>query len=192
MTPLRQQMIEAMTLRGFSAHTHRAYLYAVTELAEFYGQCPSRLSDDQLKAYFRDLVLNRGFSPATCKVRFHGIRFLLRDVLDRRTDKLTPIFPSSPQRIPELLTRSEVARIIDHAENPKHRTLLNVCYACGLRVSEALALRVRDINGERKLLHIEQGKGAKDRMVMFGDALLRELRWYWSLYRPPHYHGVRA
>ncbi|MGK0168381.1 MAG: integrase/recombinase XerD [Gammaproteobacteria bacterium] len=71
-------MIEAMRLRGFSAHTQPAYLYAVVELAEFYGRCPSRITDEALKAYFRHLVLERGFSPSTYRVRFHGIRFLLR------------------------------------------------------------------------------------------------------------------
>ena len=92
--------------------------------------------------------------------------------------------PKRPQRIPELLTRQEVAAILDACLNRKHRMLLCVCYGCGLRVSELLHLKVRDIDGERLLLRIDQGKGAKDRLVEMPRTLLLQLRVYWQQFRP--------
>jgi site-specific recombinase XerD len=86
--------------------------------------------------------------------------------------------PKKAQRIPELLTRREVGRILAACENPKHRMLLTTCYGCGLRVSELVALRVRHIDGERRLLRVEQGKGAKDRQVVLSERLLEQLRRY--------------
>ncbi len=92
--------------------------------------------------------------------------------------------PKRPQRIPELLTRTEVARILAACSNSKHRMMLTLCYGCGLRLSELIALRVSDIDGERPCLRIEQGKGAKDRLVPLGPTLLEQLRSYWREYRP--------
>lgn len=97
------------------------------------------------------------------------------------------VVPKRAQRIPELLTREEVRRILEACTNPKHRMLLQTVYGCGLRVSEVVALRVRDIDGERAVLRIEQAKGAKDRMVILSPALLQALRRYWSTHRPVHW-----
>ena len=92
--------------------------------------------------------------------------------------------PKKAQRIPELLTKAEVAAIISACTNEKHRTLLMTCYGCGLRLSELVSLKVRHIDGERHLLRIDQGKGAKDRLVLLSDSVLQRLRRYWKQYRP--------
>src|SRR5690554_2191709 len=92
--------------------------------------------------------------------------------------------PKQPQRIPELLTRAEVARILAACANGKHHLMLEVCYGCGLRVSELCQLRVSNIDGQRHLLRVTQGKGAKDRAVILTDTLLQHLRAYWQQYRP--------
>ncbi len=89
--------------------------------------------------------------------------------------------PKKAQRIPELLTRGEVGRIVSACKNPKHQMLLMTCYGCGLRVSEVVALKVRHIDGERRLLRVDQDKGAKDRQVIISAALLQRLRHYWRL-----------
>jgi integrase len=94
------------------------------------------------------------------------------------------VIPKCPQRIPELLTREEVRRILQACDNPKHRMILELCYGCGLRVSEVCRLRVRDIDGERGQLRVEQGKGAKDRAVILPPSLLEHLRRYWRRQRP--------
>jgi site-specific recombinase XerD len=177
-------MIEAMQQRGFSERTHEAYLYAVSELARYFGRSPSALGIDELQAFFKHLAVERCLSGSSCRVYLHGIRFLYLHVLQRKEFDLQIVVPKLEQRIPELLTRAEVARIIDATENPKHRMLLTLCYGCGLRVGELVAVRVRHIDGERKLLRIEQGKGAKDRLILLAPGLLDELRQYWSRYRP--------
>lgn len=185
MSELRQRMIEAMRQRGFAVRTHQAYLSAVTGLARYYHRSPDRLSAEEVKGYIRSLAVDRALSGSTCRQHFHAVRFFYRQVLARREFDISVALPKIAQRIPELLTRAEVAAIVAATRNPKHRMLLTLCYGCGLRVSELVAIRVRrDIDGERKLLRIEQGKGAKDRVVPIGETLLEQLREYWCCYRP--------
>lgn len=184
MTPLRQQMIEAMQQRGFSKRTHESYLYAVTELARYYRRSPSELGVEQLRGFFRHLAVERGLSGSSCRLYLNGIRFLYLHVLQWQQFDVPLVIPKREQRIPELLTRAEVARILTASDDPKYRMLLTLCYGCGLRVSEVVAVRVRHIDGERKLLRVEQGKGAKDRLVTLSPGLLEALRRYWSRYRP--------
>lgn len=183
MTKLRQAMIDAMLLRGFAARTHESYLYAVSGLAKYYHRSPEQLGTHEIQAYFLHLVKERHLSPATCRLSLNGIRFLYLEVLHREFEAKIQV-PKRPQRIPELLTRKEVAAILDACINRKHRMLLTVCYACGLRLSELMNLKVRDIDGERRLLRIDQGKGAKDRAVEIPETLLLQLRQYWQRFRP--------
>ncbi len=184
MTPLRQKMIEAMRVRGFSPRTHKSYLAAVSELARYYQRSPDRLNGDELKAFFEYLAIERGLSGASCRLYLNAIRFVYLKVLQWGAfDVLFPI-PKKAQRIPELLTRAEVGRILSACAHPKHRMVLATCYGCGLRVSELVRLKVRHIDGERRLLRIEQGKGAKDRQVIVSEALLAQLRAYWRCYHP--------
>jgi integrase len=184
MTPLRAKMIEAMTVRGFSVRTHRSYLSAVRDLARHYQEGPERLTLDDLRSYFVYLAVERGLSGASCRLYLNAIRFLYLQVLKwPRFDVAIPM-PKVVQRIPELLSHAEVAAILAACANAKHRMMLTTCYGCGLRVSELVALQVRDIDSERRLLRTVQGKGAKDRLVPLGPTLLGQLRGYWQLYRP--------
>lgn len=184
MTPLRQTMIQAMRQHGFSPQTQRSYLYVVADLARYYRRSPDRLEVGDLQTYFNYLVQERSLAPASCRLYLHGIRFLFLQVLHWPDFDVDLVLPKRPQRIPELLTRQEVARILGSVQNPKHRALLSVTYGCGLRVSEAVALQVKNVDGERQLLRIHQGKGAKDRMVPLAGVLLEVLREYWRLGRP--------
>lgn len=184
MTPLRQQMIDAMQLRGFSVRTHKSYLAAVYDLARYYHRAPDQLGIDEIQAYFLYLVKERNLSGASCRLYLNAIRFLYLQVLDWPSFDVSIHVPKRAQRIPELLTRREVARILSACANPKHRIMLMTCYGCGLRVSELVAIKVRHIDGERHLLRVEQGKGAKDRAVILPQTLLVRLRRYWQTYRP--------
>ncbi|AQZ93419.1 tyrosine-type recombinase/integrase [Halopseudomonas phragmitis] len=184
MTPLRQKMITAMQVRGFSPRTHQSYLYAVQKLARHYRQSPDQLSLEQVSAYLEYLACERHLSASSCRQALHAIRFLFMQVL-KRGDLDTPIpVPKQPQRIPELLTRAEVARILAACRNHKHHMMLEVCYSCGLRVSELCQLKVSNIDSQRHLLRVTQGKGAKDRPVILSDTVLQHLRAYWQHYRP--------
>jgi len=122
------------------------------------------------------------------------VRFLYLKVLEWSSFDVELVVPRRAQRIPELLTRAEVGCIFSACRNHKHRMLLELTYGCGLRVSEVVALQVRDIDGERGLLRVALGKGAKDRMVTLPDTLLNRLRGYWTVLRPeqwlfPSSHG---
>ena len=184
MTPLRQKMIEAMQVRGFSVRTHESYLYAVSDLAKYYGRSPDELGRDELQAYFLYLVKARGLSGASCRLYLNAIRFLYLQVLARDAFEVSLQVPRKAQRIPELLTRQELRRLFAATNNLKHRALLQLCYGCGLRVSELVAVKVRHLDGERHLLRVEQGKGAMDRAVIVSPILLTHLRDYWQDYRP--------
>ncbi|WP_295432570.1 site-specific integrase [uncultured Thiodictyon sp.] len=184
MTPLRQRMIAAMQMRGFSPRTHESYLDAVRDLAKFTRRSPDTLEHADLKRYFEHLVLERQLAPASVRLFYNGIRFLYLQVLAWPAIDLEVALPKRPQRIPGLLTRAQVASILNACEDIRYRTMLTICYGCGLRLSEVLALRVKDIDGERKLLRVEQGKGAKDRLVPLSPTLLEALRTYWRRYRP--------
>lgn len=184
MTPLRQQMIDVMLVRGMSTRTHRSYLNAVTELTQYYRCSPDQLSGEQLQAFFLYLVKERDLSPATCRLYLNAIRFFYRHVLRRDSFGVSLSVPSREQRIPELLMRNEVKAILNACTQIKHRVLLTTCYGCGLRVSELVALQVRHIDGERHLLRVEQGKGKKDRAVIIAPTLMTLLRQYWQLCQP--------
>ena len=184
MTQLRQQMISAMRQRGFSIRTHQSYLYAVEGLARYFHLSPDQLCPDQIQDFFVYLVQQKGLSSASCRLYLNGLRFLYLQVLHWQRFDIPIQFPKRAQKIPELLTRSEIRQIIDACPNDKSRTMLLTCYGCGLRVSELVALKVHHIDSERCLLRIEQGKGKKDRLVVLPPSLLVQLRLYWRLYHP--------
>jgi len=184
MSPLRKKMIDAMRRRGFSARTHESYLAAVTQLTRFHRRSPDELGVPEVQAFFGHLATERELSGASCRLYLNGIRFFYLEVLEWAQFDVPIAIPRKAQRIPELLTREEVGRILAACTNPKHRMVLTTCYGCGLRVSEVVALQVRHIDGERHLLRVEQGKGAKERMVIVSETLLERLRAYWRVYRP--------
>ena len=178
MTPLRQQMIDAMTVRGFSPRTHQSYLIAVKEVSSYFRRSPDQITIEELRDWFLHLVKERHLSPASCRLHLNGLRFFYLQVLKRAAFDVEIPVPQRVQRIPELLTRTEVRAIIDACTQPKHRMMLMTCYGCGLRVGELVRLRLRDIDGERSVLRIEQGKGNKDRLVTIPTTLLERLRHY--------------
>ena len=186
MTPLRAEMIKVMQMHGFSPRTHQSYLAAVKDLARYHQRSPDTLAVADLCGYFEHLVTERQLAPASVRLALNAVRFLFVEVLKWPRLELGIAFPKRPQRIPELLTRAEVARILGACEHPRYQMMLTLCYGCGLRLSELLAARVRDIDGERRLLRVEQGKGAKDRLVPISPTLLQQLRGYWQLARPSH------
>jgi len=179
MTPLRQKMIDAMLVRGFSKRTQHSYLDAVSHLALYFHLSPEVISTEQMQVYFLYLIKERKLSEATCRLYYNGIRFCYLKVLGWKSFQLNLSIPKKKQKIPELLTRKEVTQILSALVNPKHRALL--------RVSELVKLKVRHIDSSRYLLRIEQAKGGKDRHVILTESLLLVLRNYWQAYRPYEY-----
>ena len=184
MTERRRRMDEDMVVRGRAARTRETYLPAVTGLAKFYRRSPDQISDAEVQAYLLHLMQDRHLSWSTCNIVVHALRFLYHTTLQR--DRAAFCIPSArqPGRLPALLSREEVQRLIAHAQNLKHRTMLMTTYAAGLRLNEVLHLRVTDIDAARMTIRVEQGKGGKDRYTVLSAPLLEALRAYWKVDRP--------
>ena len=187
MSELREAMVDKMLLKGFSPRTQKSYLDAVSLLARHYHAAPDTLDQAAIQNWFLYLVKERRLSPATCRLYLNAVRFFYLQVLSWPALQLELTTPKRQQRIPDLLSCSDVRAIIEHATHPKYRTMFAVCYACGLRVSELVALKVCNIHGEQSSLQVVQGKGSKDRNLPLSASLLQLLRDYWRAFRPTDY-----
>jgi len=184
MTPLRQRMIEEMSVRGFAPKTQEAYVAAVRGLAAHYCRSPDELTKDELQAYLLHCLTVRRLAPASCRLILNGLRFFYLKTLRWSSIDLDLPAPKQPTILPEVLNRSELERLFAAARNIKHRTLLKVTYAAGLRVSEVVRLRTTDLDHERMTIRVDQGKGAKDRLTLLTPTLLEAVRVYREICRP--------
>jgi len=183
MSPLRRRMIEDMTVRNFVADTQRNYLRAVKNLAIFLGRSPDTATAEDLRLFQLHLTETH-VRPPTINGTVTALRFFFSVTVDRSdvTKQLT--FVAEPRKIPVILSPEEVARFLEAAPGPKYKAALSAAYGAGLRVSEVVALKVPDIDSQRMLLRIEQGKGRKDRFAMLSPQLLELLRDWWRIARP--------
>jgi integrase/recombinase XerD len=181
-SPLRRRMIEDMRLRKLMTKTQDGYIRAVRHFAGWLGRSPDTASAEDLRRYQLHLV-DRGISPVTLNATITGLKFFFEVTLSRPDlmAKMRPVRVA--QTLPVILTREEVGRLIDSARTLKHRTALSVAYGAGLRVSEVVALKVADIDSQRMLLRVEQGKGRKDRYATLPPILLERLRTWWRAAR---------
>jgi integrase/recombinase XerD len=186
MKSLRQQMTEAMVLRGFAARTQEAYVAAVVALAKHYHRCPDTLSSEELQAYLLFLITEKKLAYASVNQAACAFRFLFERVLKRPSARFDIPMAKVPKRLPQILSRKQVSRLIGAARTLRGRTLLMTTYAAGLRVSEVCALQVADIESapDRMCLKVRQGKGAQDRYTLLSPRLLDSLRLYWQALRP--------
>ena len=184
MTELRRRMDVAMIVRGMADRTRETYLWAVTGLAKFYHRPPDQIADDEVQAYVLHLIRDRQRSWSTCNIVVHGLRFLYHTTLKRERTTFCIPSPRQPGKLPVLLSRDEVQRLIAQARNQQHRTMLMTTYAAGLRLSEVLHLQIRHIDSARMAIRVEQGKGGKDRDTLLPPRLLEALRAYWTVHRP--------
>jgi site-specific recombinase XerD len=180
MTPLRQRMIEDLCRRNYAPRTQQAYVAHIARLAKHFGTSPDRLTREQVQEY-QDLLTRRAVSWLPQAIA--AIQFFYHNTLERDW-KITHSFRPKPKRLPGVLTPDEVSRLLAAVEPLKARMLLTTMYGCGLRVSEALRLKIRDIDSQRMVIHIRQSKGRKDRYVPLGTTLLDQLRDYWRRERP--------
>jgi integrase/recombinase XerD len=179
-SPLRQRMIEDMRLRKLNGKTQIAYVRAVRRLAGFLGRSPDTATGEDLRRFQLHMV-DQGTSSMTINATISGLRFFFEITLDRGElmAMMSPV--REPRKLPVVLSREEVARLIAAARNPKHRAALSVAYGAGLRASEVISLKVGDIDSERMTLRVEQGKGRKDRYAMLSPVLLARLRAWWRV-----------
>lgn len=184
MTPLRQRMLDDMKVRNLSPKTQVAYIAQVAKFAKHFGKSPEQLGREEIRAYQVYLVNEKRVSWSLFNQTVCALRFLFRTTLDRK-DSIEHIpFPRQERKLPVVLSLSEVNQFLGAISNTKHRAIMMTAYAGGLRISEVVKLRVADIDSERMVIHIRQGKGHKDRYVMLSPKLLEVLRAYWQISRP--------
>jgi site-specific recombinase XerD len=177
-------MLDDMRLRNLSSHTQRAYVRALKLFAEFHRCAPDRLDEQAARTYLLHLVNERRVSWQYFNQVRCALRFFYRVTLGRRWDLETIACAKTGRRLPTVLSVEEVRRLLAAAPRLKSRTMLTTLYATGARVSELVNLRVADIDSQRMVVRIRQGKGQKDRYVMLSQKLLELLREYWKVYRP--------
>jgi site-specific recombinase XerD len=184
MGALRKQMDGDLVVRGMSVRTREAYLGAVAGLAKHYGRRPDHVTQEEVQNYLRYLIENRKLAWSSCNIVFQGLKFFYRVTLKRSATQFDIPRARQPQKLPQILSREEVAALIENTVNLKHRTILMTAYGAGLRLSEICHLKLTDIDSNRMTIRVEQGKGAKDRYTLLSPRLLKELRRYWVAHRP--------
>jgi len=181
-SPLRQRMIEDMRMRKFGEKTQLDYVRAVRNFTKYLGRSPDTATVDDLRNYQLHLV-DHGISPASLNAAISGLKFFFTVTLDREEvmAKMQPVH--LPRKLPVILSREEVGRLIAATRNLKHQTALSLAYGTGLRVNEVVSLKIGDIDSQRMTLRVEQGKGQKDRYAMLSPILLERLRVWWRVAR---------
>ena len=183
-SPLRQRMIDDMTVRNFAPNTQESYLHQVALFARHFGRSPERLGPEEIRTYQIYLAKERRAAVGTRSVAVSALRFLFKVTLRRDwTFELIPA-PKSETRLPVILSPEEILRLLQAAPSFTHHVILSTIYGTGMRVSEAVHLRAIDIDSQRMMIRIEQGKGGKDRYVQLSPKLLELLRSYWRKVRP--------
>jgi integrase/recombinase XerD len=186
-SPLRARMIEDMTVRNFGAATQREYIRAVKKLACFLGgRSPGTATAEELRAF--QLHLSRtGTNPPTMNATVTALRFFFKTTLDRPETTRHLVFVHEPRKLPRVLSPEDVLRLLEAAPNAKYKAALAVAYGAGLRAMEVVSLKVSDIDSQRIVIRVEQGKGRKDRFAMLSPQLLDLLRDWYRIARPRIY-----
>jgi len=178
-------MTEDMQVRNLSPRTQDSYLQQVSLFARHFHTPPELLDSEAIRAYQVFLTNEKKLAPNSICLAIAALRFLYRVTLKKQWtfQEVLPA-PKKPQKLPVILSPEEVLQFLGCVQYLKHRAILSTCYAAGLRVSEAIHLKVTDIDSRRMVIRVEQGKGLKDRYVMLSPKLLEILRSYWRAARP--------
>jgi len=184
MSPLRKQMEADMAVRGLAYRTRETYVESVAKLAKYYGRSPDRIDEAEVQRYLLHLLEERKLAHSSCNVMMSALEFFYRVTLKRRQTEFCLPRPKMPAKLPQILSREEVAALLEKTTNLKHRAILMTTYGGGLRLQEVCHLKLADIDSDRMTLRVEQGKGAKDRYTLLSPRLLTELRGYWLAHRP--------
>jgi len=188
MGELRDRMVRDMDVRHLSGRTVEAYLAGVKGLAKYYMRAPDQLSDDEVQRYLLYLREERKLSSSSCNQIRCALKFFYEVTVRRPQPSLTVPPMRQAQKLPEILSREEVERIVAATGTRRERVLLMTTYGAGLRVSEVVALRPTDLDVERGVIRVEQGKGKKDRYTVLAERLVREVGQYYAVYgRPDHW-----
>jgi integrase/recombinase XerD len=185
MTPLRRRMTENMQVRNFAENTQDTYLLQVGLFARHFNKSPAILGPEEIRTYQVYLTNERKLAPSSVSIAASALRFLYAVTLkkDWEVEHIIPA-PKQPKTLPIVLSPEEVRQFLSCVPRRKTRTVLTICYAAGLRISEAVALKPTDIDSRRMTIRVHQGKGSKDRYVMLSEQLLQILRDWYRFVRP--------
>ena len=187
MTSLRQRMLDDMQLRNLAPATQRGYLHYVADYAKYYDTSPEHLDLEAVRQYELHLLHEKKLSPESINQFVSAVKFLYLNTLEMPWGPEQFPRVRRPSRLPVVLSPEEIAEFFTHIPSLKYRAALMSCYGAGLRVSESVSLKIADIDSQRMLLRIEQGKGQKDRYSMLSPRLLAVLRTYWRAQRPRYW-----
>jgi integrase/recombinase XerD len=182
-THLRKMMLEELQRRNYAQHTTRSYIRTVEDFARYFHCSPDRLGPRHIREYQAELFENRKLSAGSVAVRLAALRFFYCKTLRRAWSIAETPYPKRDHRLPAILSQEEVAQLIAAASTSFHRTLLMTLYATGARNAELTRLKFSDVDSKRMVIHIQGGKGRKDRDVMLSPKLLEELREHWHRLR---------
>ncbi len=191
-------MLEELQRRNYSKTTVEGYLRVVETFAKHYHRSPDQLGADEIRTFQAYLLTERKLSARTVAMQTAALRFFFCRTLKRNYPVEEVPYPKVPRRLPNILTTEEVGRLIDAARNLFHRALIMTAYSTGLRRAEVCQLKVEDIDSQRMVIHVRQGKGKRDRDVPLSPKLLETLREYWRWMKPKTYlfpgtvKGLRA
>lgn len=185
-SPLRQRMLDDMAVRNFSPDTQREYVRAVKKLAAFLRRSPDTATAEEQRA-FQIHLKETGTQPPTMNATVTALRFFFKVTVDRPETTRHLAFVDEPRKLPRILSPKNVLKLLEAAPNPKYKAALSVAYGAGLRAMEVVVLKVSDIDSQRMLIRVEQGKGRKDRFAMLSPLLLELLRDWYRIARPRRY-----
>jgi integrase/recombinase XerD len=183
LSPLRQRMIEDMSVRSFVPHTQNDYIRAVKKLTAFLGRSPDQADAEDLRRFQIHLRESGALAP-TVNTTVSGLRFFYRITLDKPDVVRHLAVVPKAHRLPVVLSPDEVTRLLEAASGPKYKAAFSLAYGAGLRVSEVASIKVSDIDSQRMLLRVEQGKRRKDRYGILSPKMLKLLRDWWLIARP--------
>jgi len=183
MSALRQKMVEDMQLKGLALRTQEAYVNAVLQLSRRFKKAPDSLDEEDLREYFLYLKNEKQVAESTFSIALCGIKFFFEQTLGKEWHTLQLVRPDRKKKLPVVFSTAEVKRVLDCVRRFPYQVCLNTIYACGLRLLEGTRLRVKDIDSDRKMIHVVQGKGNKDRYVPLPDHTLMLLRHLWVTHR---------
>jgi len=186
-TRLRKMMLDELQRRNYAETTVAAYIHALEEFTRYFHRPPDQLGPDHIRQFQIYLLRERKLAANTVKQRVAAVRFFFVRTLKRPYLREDIPYPKAPRRLPVVLSQEEVARLIDAASNLSHRAMLMTLYSTGLRRAEMVRLKVSDIDSQRMVIHVHQGKGSKDRDVPLSPKLLETLREYWRWRKPRTY-----
>lgn len=183
MNELVERVTENMQLFGFSQRTQETYSYRVRKIIEYFNKPPDAISDDEISEYFLYLQNKKNYSRATMTIALCGIKFFYEKTLNKKFEMFNIVRPKRGAKLPVVLSREEVRRILKNIRVLRHRTCLTLIYSCGLRLKEGVGLKVNQIDSKRMLIHIREAKGNRDRYVPLPQSTLQLLRLHYRTHK---------